>query len=285
MESKFIPKMDALKSTDWRKPEIDKKDKKKIVLLVLCLAMFAVVFIPWFCLGVSAEELGSVKLRAFGFHTWYGIAGGILALIAAAGVLYRHYALTLCSSVLAMLIGFYAMNDYPTSRVSIELSDRMEDASASARKMKNLEYPERYNYDDYEAYEAACERYYRAIEKYQRDAKMAKVAAAVEKIQELPSFKVPGQIVEFIAMGFDLVDQRFVGELLEKEGVDKEIKDKVGDFKIHNHRLGAILYLVFAFLTALMAYFAIVGCNCRKAKVAPVEVKKQESSETVVLGE
>lgn len=88
MESKFIPNPDALKSTNWRKPEIDKQNSRNLILLIVSIGLLAVVFIPWFCIGIDIETLGSVKLRAFGFQTWYGIVGAVAALVAVIGIIH-----------------------------------------------------------------------------------------------------------------------------------------------------------------------------------------------------
>lgn len=239
MESNFIPKMDALKSTDWRNPELDKKDVKKILLLVLGIAMLAVVFIPWFCLGVKAGDFGAVKLRAFGFDTWYGIVAAVLAIAAIIGALYKHFALTLCSAVMGMLLSFFAFNDYPTSRLNIKLASEVEDYLDMASSMGMMGDYDDYDYDDFDDMEG--------------------VAMAVNMYRDLPSFKLPGQIVELVAVGFDLVDQRFVYKAMKKAGIDKEMLEEVGGVRILNHRLGAVLYLVFSILTAVMAYLIISG--------------------------
>lgn len=246
MESKFIPKTDALKNTDWRKPEVDKKDVKKLVLLGLAVAMLAVVFIPWFCLGVKAGDFGAVKLRAFGFQTWYGILAGLLALVAVAGALYRHYSLTLCSSVIAVLVGFYALNQYPDCRLSVKVSDMVME----------------YGGDE--------------------------VAEAVKMYDELPNFKVPGKLVEAAELMVDLVDQRFVYKAMEEFGVEGYM-DAAGGVKILNHRLGAVLYLVFSVLAAALSYVLITGCCCcgkkKAACPAPEAPVAAESSETTVVNE
>lgn len=287
MESKFIPKTDALKNTDWRKPEVDKKDVKKLVLLGLAVAMLAVVFIPWFCLGVKAGDFGAVKLRAFGFQTWYGILAGLLALVAVAGALYRHYSLTLCSSVIAVLVGFYALNQYPDCRLSVSTGDMVENASKALKQLDDIEEPVRWDYDEWDLYQEDLQKYEDMMRQYDRYGDLAEAAPAVAMFNELPNIKVPGQLVEAAAVMVDLVDQRFVYEALEMAGVEREL-DNYG-VKILNHRLGAVLYLVFSVLAAALSYVLITGCCCcgkkKAACPAPEAPAAAESSETTVVNE
>ena len=243
MESKFIPNPDALKSTNWRKPEIDKQNSRNLILLIVSIGLLAVVFIPWFCIGIDIETLGSVKLRAFGFQTWYGIVGAVAALVAVIGVLYKHYSLTLCSSVLALLISFFALSDYPTSRVCIDASDKLEMAANEAKAI---------------AKQADC---YRDYESRSYNRQMAQLATALEAYDELPNIKIPGQLVELAAVWFELVDQRFVYEALEKSGAEIEMKSELGEVTLINHRLGALLFLLFSVVSAILSYVAIVRCG------------------------
>lgn len=251
METKFIPNSDSLKNTDWKNPSFEKNNKKSILLLLLCVGMLAVVFIPWFCLGVDVESIGSVKLRAFGFQTWYGIVAGVVALVAAVGVLYKHYSLTLSSSVLALLISFFALSDYPASRLSVNVADEFE-SMLREESRHNREYYDDY-YDDYDYYSSDEENILQAINMY----------------DDVADIKVPGQLVEMVAIVVDLVDQKFVYDILDVSGADRELQKEVGDVNILNHRLGAILYLAFAALAAIFSYIAIAGCGCGKKECAP----------------
>lgn len=254
MESKFIPQVDALKNTDWRKPEVDKNDKKKLLLLVFCVAMFAVVFIPWFCLGVKVDEVGSVKLRAFGFQTWYGVVAGVVALVGVLGALYKHYSLTLCSAVLGLLLSFFALTDYPTSRLAVNVDGEFEEGLELAKKGAD--------FDDFENLGGVDDPF-----------------TLLAMYDELPNFKVPGQLVEVAAVMFDLVDQRFVYKALEKVGFEEQLGDT--DVRILNNRLGAVLYLVFSAVVALLAYAAITGlsCCCCKKEACPAPVEEAPKAE------
>lgn len=296
MECNFIPKKDALQNTDWRKPEVDKKDVKKLILIGLAAAMFVVVFIPWFCLGLEADTIGSVKLRAFGFHTWYGIAAAVLALVAAAGVLYKHLSLTFCSAILAVLVGFYAVNDYPTCRLSVSLSGELEEASEIVASASAVKAPNYYDYgdDEWDEYEEAMEKYSKEMEKYEKQLEKLdinrsamQVIEGVNQLNELPSYKVPGQFVEAAALLVECVDQGFLYEALEKAGIDKEIEKEIGGFDIINNRLGSVLYLIFAIFAAALSYMIISGCNlcCCKKKECAAPAAPAESADTTVVNE
>lgn len=231
---------------------------KKLVLLVLCVAMFAVVFIPWLSLGIDVEKIGSLKLRAFGFHTWYGIVAAVVAIVAAGGVLCKRYILSLCASILAFVIGFFALSDYPSSRVYVELSDEFETLveSRSNPRLHTSDYYDDY-YDDYNSRNNQLESY------------LGQVTEPIAIYNTLPAFKVPGQIVELISVAVDLVDQGFVYEALEKSGANMEIISEVGEVEVINHRLGAILYLIFAALATLLSGLAF-SSSCKKETCATV---------------
>jgi DNA polymerase-3 subunit alpha len=83
----------------------------------------------------------------------------------------------------------------------------------------------------------------------------------------------------------DQISEDFVEELLDKTGLNKKIKKaekrikKVcGDYDIIYHRWGAILYLVFAVLAAVMSYIVITGCCCKKQECAVVEPEAPAAS-------
>lgn len=225
---------------------------KKLLLLILCVAMFAVVFIPWFSLGIDVEKIGSAKLTAFGFHTWYGILAAVVAIVAAVGVLCKRYILSLCASVLAFVIGFFALSDYPSSRVYVDLSDDFK--TLLDTKTKELDRSSYYDdyYDDY-----GFDRYENMYASY-----LNQLTSVVDIYNTLPAFKVPGQVVELISVGVDFVDQEFVYEALEKSGANMQIMKEVGEFNVVNHRLGAILYLAFAALATLLSGLAF-SSSCK----------------------
>lgn len=236
MDAKFIPDSESLKKTDFRKPQLDKSDKKTVLLFIASLAMLVVVFIPWFCIGIEAEDIGTFKLRSFGFDSWCGIVGGVLALVSIAGVLYKHYAVTLWSTLAAVVISLFAFNIYPDSRVTVDLDKKVE--KTLKKKVKE--------------YEKAKNDYYYDRE-YRDSRSEVKAAKAVLALVDGPTIKVPGQLVETAALLVEVVDQDAVFEFIEKN-TNEDISDHV---EFINHRLGNILFMVFAVLGAFLAYLVI----------------------------
>lgn len=243
MDAKFIPSSESLKKTDFRKPQLDKSDKKNVLLFLSSLAMLVVVFIPWFCIGIEIEDIGSFKLKSFGFDSWCGIVGGVLALVSIAGVLYKHYALTMWSSLAAVVISLFAFNIYPDSRVNIDLDNKVERALKDNVKA----YENRYDYDRYDRYDR-----YDSYESYP-DKSEVMAAKAILTITDLPTIKIPGQLVEYAALAIECIDQDAVYELIEKNAD----KDMAEDIDFINHRLGNILFMVFAVLGTVLAYIMI----------------------------
>ena len=219
MSSKFLPDSEALKKTDFRNPSFDKSNKKSVLLLLLSVAMLVVVFIPWFCVGVEVEEVASVKLRAFGFQTWYGIVGGVLALIALAGALYRHLSLSFCASVAAVLVGIYALNTYPAARLVYDMDGDIKKELKSKVRSDNDRRSRDY-YDDY------YDDYYES-ETSSGEKAMAKFLLALE---DGPKFKVPAVVVQGVAMLVETIDQDAVYELIEDNG-GKEVLDNIPEEK------------------------------------------------------
>lgn len=258
MSSKFLPDSEALKKTDFRNPSFDKSNKKSVLLLLLSVAMLVVVFIPWFCVGVEVEEVASVKLRAFGFQTWYGIVGGVLALIALAGALYRHLSLSFCASVAAVLVGIYALNTYPAARLVVDMDGDIKKGLKSMVSSDNDRRSRDYYDDDY--YD---DDYYYESEASSGQKAVAKLLLALE---DGPKFKVPAVMVQGVAMLVETIDQNAVYELIEDNG-GKEALDNID---IINHRLGAILYLIFAALAAVIAYLLITRPNKKVTMEQPV---------------
>ena len=243
MDKKFIPCTENLRQTDFTKPNVETKDKRNIFLFLAAAAMLVVVFIPWFCIGFEIEDLGEFKLRSYGFDSWYGIVGGVLALVAVAGVLYKHIALTMWSSLIAMIIGLFAMNTYPTSRLVIDLDAKVE------KEMKNTvkEYDREPDEDYY---------HYREYDSSRPSASKANTARTILQIADM-DLKVPGSIVQIASVAVDILDQDEIFELLDKNSNE--------DIEIVNHRLGNILFLVFAALGTLMSY--LILAKPRKEKV------------------
>ena len=297
MKEKFIPKIENLKNINWRKPKIDKSNKKELLLLVLGIALFVVVFVPWYCIGIECENVGAIKLRAFGFHTWYGIVAGLVALLSIGGVLYKQLAVTFWSSVVGLAIGLYAVNDYPTMRVSASLNEDLEPAAKIRAKIDKLEAPEYPDYGDYPDYDDYCEardHYYSARESYER--KYYKLVSELDEyphfeekepfiyiakyIEDMPTLKIPGEFIEAAMVFYDFYDQDFFEAFFEKTGVDKamktfkrKVKTVYGDYDFIYHRLGSILCIVFSILALVLSYVVINGGWCNKKACATDEIK------------
>lgn len=222
-------------STDWKKPQVDTKDTRNLLLLIICIAMLAVVFIPWFCIGAKVDIMdmsGSVKLRAFGFTTLYGFFGIIAALTAITGVVYKHLSLTFWSSLIAVCLGIVALNSYPESKLVVKVNDEL-------KKELNAEWKECYEGKiDYEDPECIATAYV---------------------LGKLPKFKVPGVLVEVV----DAADQRLVRKIMKHADL-QGYEDHITPVK---HRLGALLFLFLGIGATALSYFQLGGrckCGCKK---------------------
>lgn len=249
MNSKFKTDFDALKSTDWKKPEINFKNPLTIVLLGLLLTMTIVVFIPWFCVGVKADVAGiegAIKLRAFGFNTWYGIIGLLAAVAAAAGVIYKHLPVTFWSSAVAVVMSIIALNSYPESKLVVSVD---KDTKKDLKEMWVEVYDREVDLDD------------------------PKSIATGYVLGKYPKFKVPGSVVEIICAA----DQRMVKKIIKDSDID--LKDE--GVKVMKHRLGALLFLFLGLGASVISYIIIGGpCPfaCRKENApATTDEHKEEN--------
>lgn len=249
MNSKFKTDFDALKSTDWKKPEINFKSPMTLVLLGLLLTMAAVVFIPWFCVGVKTDingVEGAIKLRAFGFSTWYGIIGLLAALVAVAGVIYKHMPVTFWSSAVAVVMSIIALNSYPESKLVVSVD---KDTKKDLKEMWVEVYDREVDVDD------------------------PKSIATGYVLGKYPKFKVPGSVVEIVCAA----DQRMVKKIIKDSDID--LKDE--GVKVMKHRLGALLFLFLSIGASVISYIVIGGtcpCACRKeTEPAATEEPKEEN--------
>lgn len=259
--SNYMPNVEDLAKTDFRNPGFEKKNWKHIFLLILLLVMLAVVFIPWFCIGLGVEEYGSVQLRTFGFQTWYGITGGVLAIVAVFGVFYRHLSLSLCSSLVGIAIGIFALNTYPDARLVVDLEGELE------REVEEVAAPkpsiadflsgepgslDRYSDYDHYYYSDHDNDYYGEWE-YDRSILDPYSARMLSRFMELPKLKVPGVLVGVAATVVEMADQTMVYELVGQELGE----DSMDQIDVTNHRLGAVLFLILSILASLVSYVAI----------------------------
>lgn len=96
----LLPDFNAIGKTDWAKPQVDTKNTMSLVALVGAALMIVFVFLPWATLSAEGESINRL-----GITTWYGIFGLLFALVACAGVLYKHYSLTFCAAVFGVVFG------------------------------------------------------------------------------------------------------------------------------------------------------------------------------------
>ncbi len=106
----FLPDFEAIKKTDWAKPnlKVDTKDYTALALFAGAALMLIFVFLPWATYAVEDESVSRL-----GITTWYGIFAFICAAAAVVGVLYNHTKLALCAAVLALLFGILGVAIVP----------------------------------------------------------------------------------------------------------------------------------------------------------------------------
>ena len=106
----LLPDFEAIKKTDWAKPnlKVDTKDYTALALFAGAALMLIFVFLPW---ATYADQVDSVS--RLGITTWYGIFAFICAAAAVVGVLYNHTELALCAAVLALLFGILGVAIVP----------------------------------------------------------------------------------------------------------------------------------------------------------------------------
>ncbi len=108
----FLPDFEAIKKTDWAKPEVDTKDTMNLVMLGGAALMVIFTFLSW----CSFKE-GAISCSKMGLATWYGIFAFLCALVAVAGVLYKHTTLTLCAAALGLVFGLLGVVMVPSISV------------------------------------------------------------------------------------------------------------------------------------------------------------------------
>lgn len=127
----LLPDFNAIKNTDWTKPQVDTKDTLSLVTLGCIALMLIFVFLPWFSMTAEGETASRL-----GITTVCGIFGFILTLAAAAGAVYKHYTLSFSASVIALifgLIGCFVVTSL--SKDGMELSKDMVKAAIQADKL------------------------------------------------------------------------------------------------------------------------------------------------------
>ncbi len=134
----FLPDFEALKKTDWAKPEVDTKDTMNLVMLAGAALMFVFVFLSWTKLSANVQ-FATYEGSRMGVATWYGCLGLVCALAAVAGCIYKHTTLTFCAAVLGVVFGFIGILSFPEITVSFSLLG-MTDTEVISSKDKWTEF-------------------------------------------------------------------------------------------------------------------------------------------------
>ena len=108
----LLPDFEAIKKTDWGKPQVDTKDTMNLVMLGGAALMVIFTFLSW-----CTYSEGGKSVSVLGITTWYGIFAFLCAAVALAGVLYKHTTLTFCAAVLGVLFGVLGMVLYSSCTV------------------------------------------------------------------------------------------------------------------------------------------------------------------------
>lgn len=223
MENKFIPSNEELKGTDCKNPEVDSKSPVSIITLVCLLGMIAVIFIPWFAAGIKGDG-DKIMFQSLGIANWYGIVGLVAAVLAAIGMIYKHYSLTFCSTLAAVVIGIIGLTNTPETKIKVKFADK----------------------DTKEVLNEVLEEYDIKI----KDITKIKLPSIVTEIVD-QAFKFADQraITKLLKKS----------EILDELG----IYVYADDIKIIHHRLGALLFLCLSALATACAYLLIAGpCRC-----------------------
>lgn len=132
----FLPDFDAVKKTDWGKPQlkVDTKDPIGLAFLAGAVLMVVFVFLPWITVTGSSAA-GSASVKTLGISTWYGVFAFLCGAVAVVGVLYKHTELAFCAAVLGVLFGVIGVIIEPavSGEVSADVSYGGMQASAKAK--------------------------------------------------------------------------------------------------------------------------------------------------------
>lgn len=102
----LLPDFEAIKKTDWAKPQFkaDTKDTMGLVMYGGAALMVIFTFLSWCTYSAHGVSVG-----VLGITTWYGILAFLCAALALAGVLYKHTTLTFCAAVLGVIFAICGM--------------------------------------------------------------------------------------------------------------------------------------------------------------------------------
>ena len=108
----LLPDFEAIKKTDWKKPQVDTKYTKKFAMLVCAGLMLVFVFFAWLKLTANTGVM-TYEGSKMGIATWYGFFAFLCALAAVAGCVYNHTTLTFCAAVLGILFALIGLMSFP----------------------------------------------------------------------------------------------------------------------------------------------------------------------------
>lgn len=132
----LLPDFNAIKNTQWNKPQVDTKDTQGLVALGCSVLMLVFVFLPWLTVSTSTPFGGTVEASASGFGSPWGILGFICALIAVVGTLYKHYSLSFSAGALALIfgiVGCFTICDIEIAGVTVKAEDVKKSIEAGAK--------------------------------------------------------------------------------------------------------------------------------------------------------
>ena len=109
--NRLIPDLNALRHTDWSKPQFDTKNILFWVSIGTVALMAIFTLLPWF--GTHARLFGETETATrLGITTWYGFMGLVFALTTGGATLYKQYGLAFCTSALCVLMGLLGLVCY-----------------------------------------------------------------------------------------------------------------------------------------------------------------------------
>lgn len=126
----LIPNINAIRNTDWTKPQFDKRNVLVYpIFFAILLALISLLF-KWFKIEISGYDDDPIEASRRGITLWYALLGVFLIVVAGVSTLYNHNSIALWCSVICFFIAIYAIFAWPTARLVVDdyynLIDRKE---------------------------------------------------------------------------------------------------------------------------------------------------------------
>lgn len=134
--NRLIPDLNALRHTDWSKPQFDTKNILfwSSIGTVALMAIFTLL--PWF--GTHATLFRETETTTrLGITTWYGFLGLVFALTTGGATLYKQYGLAFCTSALCLIMGLLGLVCYTSLTKSGDTLD-VEEVRRGIHLVKGL---------------------------------------------------------------------------------------------------------------------------------------------------